>query len=163
VHQDGGHSERPRRTPLAVLEAAEAKFAVLEHVPIIGQEDAERELDVPVERLLKTMVFCAGETKILVALPVHGRVNYGKLAKAIGIPRGRLRQAEPADLRALGMQPGGASPVCGVDGVITVFDAAVPGMGTVYCGSGRPDRTVEVEATTLIDVVAPIIAPVTKD
>lgn len=157
------HDTLQSRTPIEVLEASGAKFSVLEHVPIIGQEDAERELDVPVEKLLKTMVFCAAETMILVALPVHGRVNYGKLAKAIGLPRSQLRQAESADLRALAMQPGGASPVCGADGVITVFDAAVPGMGTVYCGSGRPDRTVEVDAGTLIDVVHPIIASVTKE
>lgn len=146
------------RGPLDVLEASEVGYRVLEHVPILGQADVERELGLPVDRLLKTMVFRAGETIVLAALPVHGRVNYGSLARAVGVQRSTLRQAGPEDLALIGMVPGGASPICGADGVITVFDAAVAGMGSVYCGSGRADRTVEIEAKTLIDLVQPIVA-----
>jgi hypothetical protein len=36
-------------------------------------------------------------------------------------------------------------------------------MSTVFCGSGRPDRTVEIEATTLIALVRPIIAAVAAE
>jgi Cys-tRNA(Pro)/Cys-tRNA(Cys) deacylase len=136
---------------------------VLEHVPILGQADVERELDLPVDQLLKTMVFRAGATTVLVALPVHGRVQYGKLAKAIGVPRGTLRQAEPDDLARIGMVPGGASPVCDADDVTTVFDVCVPRMGTVFCGSGRADRTVEIEAKALVELVHPTIAAVIAD
>ena len=41
--------------------------------------------------------------------------------------RARLRQAEPHELSVLGMEPGGARPVCGIDGVIVVFDSVVGG------------------------------------
>jgi prolyl-tRNA editing enzyme YbaK/EbsC (Cys-tRNA(Pro) deacylase) len=34
---------------------------------------------------------------------------------------------------------------------------------TVYCGSGRADQTVQIEAETLIDLVRPVIASVTAD
>ena len=44
--------------------------------------------------------------------------------------------------------------------MITVFDVSVLKMDTVFCGSGRADRTVEIEAKTLIDLVRPIIAAV---
>jgi Cys-tRNA(Pro)/Cys-tRNA(Cys) deacylase len=153
----------PGRSPVELLKDSGASFSVLEHVPIIGQEDVERELGLPASQLLKTMDFRANETMILVALPVHGRVNYGRLARATGISRGRIRQAGPDDLRLLGMEVGGASPVCDRDGVITVFDDSVPQMGTVFCGSGRCDQTVEIEASALVDIARPVIAPVTAE
>jgi Cys-tRNA(Pro)/Cys-tRNA(Cys) deacylase len=160
VSEDGGGGQ-PGRAPVELLKESGAAFSVLDHVPIIGQEDVERELGLPVDQLLKTMVFRADETLILVALPVRGRVNYGQLARATGIPRGKIRQAGPDDLRQLGMEPGGASPVCDSAGVITVFDESVPRMGIVFCGSGRCDQTVEIEASALVGVTRPVIATVT--
>jgi Cys-tRNA(Pro)/Cys-tRNA(Cys) deacylase len=151
------------RTPLDVLADSGAAYSVRQHVPIVGRDDAERELGLPTERLLKTMVFRAGETVVLAALPVYGKVNYGKLARAVGVPRSALRQADAEDLRAVGMVPGGASPVCGVDGVVTVFDVSVPDMGVVYCGSGRADQTVQIEAKALVELVQPVIAPLVAD
>lgn len=157
------HGNWPGRSPVELLEDSGAAFSVIEHVPIVGQEDVERELGLPVDQLLKTMVFRAGETMILAALPVHGRVNYGRLARAVGVPRGKLRQAEPDDLKRLGLEPGGASPLSAAEGVIIVFDAAVPQMGVVFCGSGRCDRTVEIEAAALISVERPVIAAITAE
>jgi Cys-tRNA(Pro)/Cys-tRNA(Cys) deacylase len=124
-------NETTVRTPLDVLKDSRLTHSVRQHVPIIGRDDAERELGLPTERLLKTMVFRAGDTMVLAALQVHGRVSYGKLARAIGVSRSTLRPADAEDLRSVGMVPGGASPVCGVDGVVTVFDVAVPDMGLV--------------------------------
>jgi Cys-tRNA(Pro)/Cys-tRNA(Cys) deacylase len=138
-------------------------FSVREHVPVTGQDDAERELGLPADQMLKTMVFRAGGTTVLVALPARTRVHYGKLAKAIGVQRSVLRQAGPDDLARIGMVPGGASPVCGTDGVTTVFDVSVLSMATVFCGSGRTDQTVEIQAKTLVELIQPIIAAVTAD
>jgi Cys-tRNA(Pro)/Cys-tRNA(Cys) deacylase len=149
--------------PLDVLQASGVAFSVQEHAPIIGQADAERELGLPADQMLKTMVFRAGAATVLVALPARGRVHYGNLARAVGVQRSVLRRAEPDDLARIGMMPGGASPVCGADGVITVFDVSAFEMGTVFCGSGRADRTVKIEAKTLIDLVRPIIAAVAAD
>lgn len=159
----GDSAGGPIRTPIDILQASGLTFSVQEHVPIIGQADVERELGLPVDQLLKTMVFRAGDKTVLVALPVHGKVNYGKLARAIGAQRSTLRQAEPEDLARIGMMPGGASPVCGADEVITVFDVSVLDMGTVFCGSGRADRTVEIEAKALVELVQPIVATVIAD
>lgn len=39
-----------------MLQASGLTFSVQEHVPIIGQADVERELGLPVDQLLKTMV-----------------------------------------------------------------------------------------------------------
>ena len=148
------------RSPVDILHASGASFSVREHAPIIGHASAERELGLPADQMVKTMVFRAGPSTILVALPARGRVHYGLLARAVGVPRSTLRRAEPDDLSRIGMMPGGASPVCEADGVITVFDVSVLDMRTVYCGSGRADQTVEIEAKALIELVRPVIAAV---
>jgi Cys-tRNA(Pro)/Cys-tRNA(Cys) deacylase len=132
-------------------------------VPIRTQTDIERELGLPVDTLLKTMVFHTGEEFLLVALPIQRRVHYGRLAKAVGVPRSRLRQAGPEELALLAMEPGGASPLCGRAGVITVFDQSVSAMDRVYCGSGRADQTVEVDAGELIRCLDPLISAVAGD
>ena len=123
--------------PVDVLQASGVAFSVQEHAPIMGQANAERVLGLPADQMLKTMVFRADAATVLVALPARRRVHYGKFARAVGVQRSVLRQAEPDDLARIGMMPGGASPVCGVDGVITVFDVSASEMDTVYCGSGR--------------------------
>ncbi|MDN3060082.1 aminoacyl-tRNA deacylase [Streptomyces hygroscopicus] len=145
-------------TPEEVLRKSGVPFTVLDHVPIVGQEDAETKLGLSTEQLLKTMVFrTADDGFVLAALPVTGRVNYGRLARAAGVSRSKLRQAEPGELSLLGMEPGGASPVCDLPDVVIVFDASVTRMGIVYCGSGRADRTVVIEAARLIELVGPKI------
>jgi Cys-tRNA(Pro)/Cys-tRNA(Cys) deacylase len=149
-------------TPVEVLTALGVPFTLHEHVPIRTQTDIERELGLPVELLLKTMVFHTGEGLVLAALPITRRVHYGRLAKALGVPRSRLRQAEPGELAELAMEPGGASPVCGRDGVVTVFDESVRAMDRVYCGSGRADLTVELDAKELLRVLDPLTAELTS-
>ncbi|MFH9086516.1 aminoacyl-tRNA deacylase [Streptomyces sp. NPDC017673] len=143
-------------SPEEVLRRSGVPFTVLDHVPIVGREDAETTLGLTTEQLLKTMVFRTADGGfVLAALPVTGRVNYGRLARAAGVSRAKLRQAEPGELSLLGMEPGGASPVCDLPDVVIVFDTAVTRMGTVYCGSGRADRTVRIEAAQLIELVGP--------
>jgi Cys-tRNA(Pro)/Cys-tRNA(Cys) deacylase len=145
-------------SPEEVLRESGVPFTVLDHVPIVGRDDAENKLGLSTEQLLKTMVFRTADGGfVLAALPVTGRVNYGRLARAAGVSRAKLRQAEPDELRLLGMEPGGASPVCDLPDVVIVFDASVTRMGTVYCGSGRADRTVVIEAARLIELVGPKI------
>ncbi|EIV92379.1 hypothetical protein FraQA3DRAFT_1928 [Frankia sp. QA3] len=152
VHRPDGIS-----SPEQVLQAAGVPFTAMDHDPVVGRADAELLLGLPTERLLKTMVFRNADGGfVLAALPVTGRVDYGRLARAAGTSRAKLSQAAPEDLRALGMEPGGASPVCAVPGVVVVFDVAVRQMGVVFCGSGRADRTIQVDVGHLIELVEPI-------
>jgi Cys-tRNA(Pro)/Cys-tRNA(Cys) deacylase len=137
---------------------------VTEHAPIRGFEDAVGQLHLPPERLLKTIVFRASAGGfVLAALAAARHLSYGGLARAAGVPRAQLRQATADDMGLLGMEPGGASPVCGAGGVTVVFDHDVSAMGRVYCGSGRADRTVEVEAGELLRLVRPIVARISAE
>ncbi|MEU8197955.1 YbaK/EbsC family protein [Microbispora amethystogenes] len=145
-------------SPEDVLRASGVPFTPMDHVRIVGRHDAETKLGLPTDTLLKTMVFrTTGGEFVLAVLPVTGRVNYGRLARAAGVSRAQLRQAEPEELGLLGMEPGGASPVCAAPDVVVVFDAAVEGMGEVYCGSGRADRTIRIDVRDLIGLVKPTL------
>jgi Cys-tRNA(Pro)/Cys-tRNA(Cys) deacylase len=157
--RDTDHRQTDRvLSPEEVLQASGKPFSAMDHVPIVGREDAEQKLGLPADQLLKTMVFRTAEGGfVLAALPVTGRVNYGRLARAAGVSRSKLSQAAPDDLRLLGMEPGGASPVCALADVIVVFDESVRRMGTVFCGSGLAHRTIRIEADHLIELVDPRI------
>lgn len=146
-----------RLSPEQILAAAGAEYTAFDHPPIRTLEDIERILKLPPDRLLKTMAFRTPDGFVLAALPVLARVAYGALARAAGLSRSSLRQAGPEDLTALGMEPGGISPLTDVPGTVVLFDAAVPGMGRVYCGSGRADRTIEVDVADLQRAANPVL------
>jgi Cys-tRNA(Pro)/Cys-tRNA(Cys) deacylase len=150
-------------SPIELLRTNGVAHEVHEHPPIRKYEDVQRVLGLPPEQLLKTMVFRTSEGRfLLVAVPVLHRVSYGKLARAAGVPRARLRQADAGDLALLGMEPGGAGPVCDGQDATVIFDAAVPGMGRVYCGSGRADLTIQVDAGDLLRLLRPTVAEVSE-
>ncbi|WP_343446633.1 YbaK/EbsC family protein [Micromonospora schwarzwaldensis] len=121
------------------------------HRAVRTGDDVAALREFPVERSVKTLAFEGPpDTVVLAVLPGPARLDYRGLAEAVGTARSRLRPADPAVLDALDMEPGGASPLTDADGVITVFDVAVAGMGPVYCGSGRNDRTLQVDGRDLL-------------
>jgi Cys-tRNA(Pro)/Cys-tRNA(Cys) deacylase len=136
-------------SPEEILIAAGVEYSAFDHPPIRTLEDIDRVLKLPPDRLLKTMAFRTPDGFVLAALPILARVAYGPLARAAGRPRSALKQAGPDDLAELGMEPGGVT--------VVLFDVAVPEMDSVYCGSGRADRTIEVGVPGLLRAVNPVL------
>ena len=135
---------------MRILAQAGAPYQVTTHRAIRTADDVAS-LALPVERSVKTLAFeGAPDAVVLAVLPGPARLDYRGLADAVGVPRSRLRPADPAVLAGLDMEPGGASPLSDAEGVITVFDVTVADMGPVYCGSGRNDRTLEVDGRDLL-------------
>ncbi|GAA1010994.1 YbaK domain-containing protein [Streptomyces sp. F-3] len=147
------------------LRDAGVDFTVHEHPVIRTAEDIRSRTDFPVERSVKVMAFTAeGGRVLLAAVPGPARLQYGRLAAAVGVRRSSLEPAGADVLAALDMEPGGVSPLCTRPDVTVVLDSAVPDMGRVFCGSGRADRTLELEAADILrmahhPVVAGIAAP----
>jgi Cys-tRNA(Pro)/Cys-tRNA(Cys) deacylase len=148
-----------------VLTAAGIPFTLHTHAEIRTEQDILALGRFPMERSVKALAFTAGGGRIvLAAVPGPARVHYGRLATALGVRRAELTGADPEVLARLGMRPGGITPVCVDPEVTVVFDAAVPGLGQVFCGSGRADQTLELGAADLMSVppeslVAEICAP----
>lgn len=144
-------------SPEEILTAAGVEYTAFDHPPIRTLQDIEQILKLPAEHLVKTMAFRTPDGFLLAALPMLDRVAYGALARAAGLPRSALQQAGPDDLAELSMEPGGVSPLTNVPCTVVLFDVAVPEMGGVYCGSGRPDRTIKVGALDLLRAANPVL------
>jgi Cys-tRNA(Pro)/Cys-tRNA(Cys) deacylase len=146
------------------LDAAGIPYVVHTHPPIRGEADLHlTQLDW--ETSVKTLAFELPDGRLaLVAVPGPARVQYGAIARALGVSRSALRQADERRVIALGMEPGGVSPICSDPDVIVVLDESVVGMGKVYCGGGTSTTTIEIDADAIAQVaLSPIIAAVTRE
>jgi Cys-tRNA(Pro)/Cys-tRNA(Cys) deacylase len=146
------------------LDAAGIPYVLHTHPPIRGEADLHlTRLDW--ETSVKTLAFELPDGRLaLVAVPGPAKVQYGAIARALGVPRSALRQADEHRVVALGMEPGGVSPICSDPDVIVVVDESVVGMGKVYCGGGTSTTTIEIDADAIAKVaVSPVVAAVTKE
>jgi Cys-tRNA(Pro)/Cys-tRNA(Cys) deacylase len=148
----------------AALDAAGIPYVVHEHLPIRTEADLHL-TGLSFQTSVKTLVFELPDGRlVLVAVPGPARVQYGAVARALGVSRSALRQADEGRVVALGMEPGGVSPICADPDVVVLVDESVVGMGTVYCGGGTSTTTLEVQAESILTVAAaPVVAAVTKD
>src|SRR5215213_2629724 len=135
------------------LTAHGVPFTIHEHVAARTVADALERLPFSPDAYLKTVAFrLKARGWVLAALRGVDRVDYRGLAAALGVGRRDLHQMTPDEVAAdLGYPIGGVGPVPTNEQTRTVFDAlAVDHLNTVYCGAGRPDRTLEVGLAGLV-------------
>lgn len=145
------------------LQDAGIPHIVHTHPPIRGEADLHlTALDWATS--VKTLAFDLPDGRLaLVGVPGPAKVLYGAIAKALGVSLSALRPAGEERLVAIGMEPGGVSPICAADDVVVLVDESVPGMGAVYCGGGTSTTTVEVDASAIAQVAAhPVVAAIVK-
>ena len=136
----------------AVLSRAGVSYRLHEHPP--ARTASELHLTgLDVDTSAKTLAFALPDGRfVLAAIPGRGRLRYGDLARAAGVPRSALRPMQAAELRDLGMEPGGVTPICDDPRVVLVLDRSLLGHPVLYCGSGSPEVTVELAASDLADL-----------
>jgi Cys-tRNA(Pro)/Cys-tRNA(Cys) deacylase len=120
-------------------------------------EDAEQNLSFDVARIVKTIAFRTrnGEL-ILAALRGTRRVDYPRLAALVGVKRRELASLSPDEVRELlGVEPGSISPLPLREDVAVFIDEDVLMiLPTIYCGIGRPDRTLEIAPDELVKLTS---------
>jgi Cys-tRNA(Pro)/Cys-tRNA(Cys) deacylase len=139
-----------RRTPEAILRDAGVSFSLHEHVPVATVAEILVALPFPAEEHVKTLAFTADGSVVLAALRGSDRLQFGRLARALGVGRDRIVPLPPERVREeLGLEPGGVCPL--VDGDVTVLaDRRVLDLPRVFCGSGRNDATLELAPADLV-------------
>lgn len=150
---------------VGLLTARGVRFRVHTHPDSRTVEDAKARLPFPLDQLLKTVVFrVKNGSWLLVACKGEDRVDYRKLAEAAGIRRAAIVQPAPEEVAAaLGYVIGGVAPFPPNAETRTIVDAgAAATMGTVYCGIGRTDRTLEIAIADVIAVAQAQIAPLVR-
>jgi len=132
-----------------------------EHMETRTIDDAARNLSFPVDRLVKTIAFRTRSGGIvLAALRGTRRVDYARLAALAGVNRRDISSLSPAEVKALtGVEPGSVSPLMPLEGAELFIDDDVLAIApTLYCGFGRPDRTLEIAAVDLVRLTAGRVA-----
>ena len=142
----------PRRTPEEILRAAGVAFTVHEHEPVRTYAEGVARLPFPPGAMVKTLALETGGELVLAALLAADRVHFGKLARALGVGRATLNAVSAAALEVeLDFEVGAVSLLTDFPAACLV-DEAVLALGTVYTGSGRADRTIELAAIDLVRV-----------
>ena len=140
-------------------------FTIHEHVEARTVADALERLPFSPDAYLKTVAFrLKAGGWVLAALRGADRVDYRALATALGVSRRDLHQMTPDEVATdLGYPVGGVGPVPTNDQTRTIFDAqAAEQLDTVYCGAGRPDRTLEAHLTDLVAACDGLVAPIAQ-
>jgi len=138
-------------------------FQLHAHAPIASFEQARAALPFDRDAMVKGLAFRLPDGGYTIAaMQGAARADYKKIADALGIRRADLRAAAADDLaRDLDMMPGGVAPLP-IAGALVLFDHAVLGLDTIYCGTGRTDTTLQIARATLIRIAGGRVEALTK-
>ena len=147
---------------IAMLERSGSDFQLHDHPVVTTIEEARAKVPHLTRNLLKTVVFrIKGAEWVLAAVQGFDRIHYRKLADAMGVKRTQLRSIAPDQVESeLGFEIGGVGPFAVREDIRVVFDASLEGVGTIFCGSGKNTRTVEMDADDLIALSDGIMYPI---
>lgn len=141
------------RTLAEIVERSGLPFVLHAHAATRTVEDAEQNLSFEVARIVKTVAFrTRNGGLVLAALRGTRKVDYPRLAALVGVNRRDLAPLSPEEVRELlGGEPGSVSPLpLRDDAEVLIDDNVLAIQPTVYCGIGRPDRTLEITPDVLI-------------
>lgn len=152
------------KTVIGLLEQSGAVFHIHRHPAVTTIAEAHRKVPHLTRNLLKTVVFKIKDADwILAAVDGHDRIEYKRLADALGVNRRALRSIAPGQVESeLGFAVGGVGPFPIRRDTRVIFDTAIQPSTQVFCGSGRNTRTVEINAADLIALGGGNVHPIGK-
>ncbi len=120
-----------------------------ENHPSFGLEASEK-LNVPPERVFKTLVVEVSSQQLVVAvLPVNTQLSMKRVANAVS-----AKKAEMADKvkvkRATGYVLGGVSPLGQKKSLKTLVDTSASGFESIFISAGKRGLEIELAATDLL-------------
>jgi Cys-tRNA(Pro)/Cys-tRNA(Cys) deacylase len=157
-------SSAPAGTPAIVaLTKAGISFTVREyrHDPSAASygEEAAVALDVPTDRVFKTLVAEVDGALTVAVVPVSGELDLKALAHAVGGKRAAM--ADPAAAsRSSGYVLGGISPIGQKRRLPTVVDESATRHPTVLVSAGKRGLEVELAAADLVLITDALLAPI---
>ena len=139
------------RSPEAILRDARIPFVLHEHVPVATVAEILAALPFPAEEHVKTLAFTADGSVVLAAVRGSDRLQFGRLARALGVGRDRIAPLSPERVREeLGLEPGGVCPLVDRDDVRVLVDRRVLELPRAFCGAGRNNATLELAPADLV-------------
>jgi Cys-tRNA(Pro)/Cys-tRNA(Cys) deacylase len=150
--------------PADILRAHGVPFELHHHVPVSSVDEILVALPFPAEQHVKTLAFDADGRVALAAVRGGDRIQFGKLARALGVARDRITPVPADRVRAeLGLEPGGVCPLVDRPGVSVLVDRRVLDLPRVFCGSGRNDATLELAPADLVRASGAAVVDLARD
>ena len=119
------------------------------HTPTV--EDAARAVGTSVERVVKSLLFLAADTPVLVIAKGAARVDYKRVADYLGLPRKRVKMADaPMVLEITGFGVGTVPPFGHKSRLRTLIDAGVLAQPEVYAGGGAIDALLRIAPSEIV-------------
>jgi len=129
--------------------------------PTMTAHDAATRLRVPLETIIKSIVFTTQDGSPMVAIVTGDkRVDIGKLS-AIAGAKVRIATAEAAKTFT-GFEVGSMPPLGHRNRIATVIDRKVMSFGKVYGGAGTPDALIEIDPRDIARLTGAKVADVTE-
>lgn len=138
----------PRRDLSAYLQANHVWFHVVEKRSTVHTADAAAATGLPLERVVKSLVFTADGEPVMVIVPGTCRVDQRKLRAALGAKRVHVASFADAE-RYSGYSPGATPPVYHPRITRVVMDQRVMQCDTVYGGGGSRNTLIEMKAADI--------------
>ncbi|MCP4422753.1 MAG: YbaK/EbsC family protein [Chloroflexi bacterium] len=139
---------------LILLKNHAVDYKLHEHEPVRTVAEVEAKLPFLLDKMLKTIAFRVKDGRfVLAGLRGHDRIDYRKLAAALGVNRRAVASMSPQAVKAeLGFEVGGVGPFALQPNVTVLLDTQLAALGIVYCGSGKNSITFAIEFTDLLRV-----------
>ena len=113
--------------------------------------DAASAIGTSVERIVKSLVFAAGDRPILVLASGPNRVDVHKLGALVGASVGRANASQVREWT--GFAIGGVPPLGHDRPLRTVVDASLRRFDDVWCAAGTPRSVFNVETARLLEAL----------
>lgn len=123
--------------------------------------DAAREIGVEVGRIVKSLVFLAGERALVVLCCGDRRVSEARLREAAGASTVRRATADEAK-RFTGYAIGGVPPFAHDTACETLIDEEMSRFATVWAAAGLPDAVFEIPVADLRRLADATSAPISE-
>ncbi len=102
-------------------------------------EAAARAVDAPLGSIVKSLIFLADDTPLLVLVAGDRRADVKRLRAALGLSKRRLRIAQPDEVLAhTGFEVGGVPPVGHREPLRTLVDRTLSRFEMVWAAAGSP-------------------------
>ncbi|RJQ80978.1 Cys-tRNA(Pro) deacylase [Pseudonocardiaceae bacterium YIM PH 21723] len=133
-----------------------------EHDPRSGSFglEAAKAMDVPADRVFKTLVAEVDGKLTVGVLPVDRQLDLKALAAAVGGKKAKMADVAAAE-RATGYVAGGISPVGQKKRLPIVVDSTALDHPTIYCSAGRRGLEIELSPADLVTITSAGTATIT--
>jgi prolyl-tRNA editing enzyme YbaK/EbsC (Cys-tRNA(Pro) deacylase) len=113
-------------------------------------EEAARAVGTTVERIVKSLVFIAGDGPVLALVSGGNRADLARLSSILGVP---VRRADAAEVRATtGFAIGGVAPIGHTSALPVLLDADLLQFDRVYAAAGTPYAVFPIDPATLVRI-----------